>query len=72
MEEQVENSIINVDIQPDIEGLVQFAINEQIDLTVIGPENPLVNGITDKFEESGLRCFGPSKGAHNLKGLRSS
>ena len=67
---ELENSIINVDIQADdIEGLIQFAINEQIDLTIIGPENPLVNGITDKFEESGLRCFGPSKGAAQLANL---
>ena len=68
---ELENSIINIDIQADdIEGLAQFAINEKIDLTIIGPENPLVNGITDKFEESGLRCFGPSKGAAQLEGSK--
>ena len=68
---ELENSVINVDIPADdIEGLVQFALNKQIDLTIIGPENPLVNGITDKFEESGLRCFGPSKGAAQLEGSK--
>ena len=68
---ELENSIINVDIHADdIDGLMQFALNEQIDLTIIGPENPLVNGITDKFEESGLRCFGPSKGAAQLEGSK--
>ncbi len=44
----------------DIEGLVAFAEKEQIDLTIVGPEDPLTLGIVDVFEERGLRIFGPS------------
>lgn len=48
----------------DIEGLLSFARSRGIDLTVVGPEAPLVAGISDRFEEAGLRLFGPpAKGA---------
>lgn len=48
----------------DLEGLVDFARSEEIDLTVVGPEAPLVAGIRDRFEAAGLRLFGPpAKGA---------
>ena len=48
----------------DIHGLLTFALNEKIDLTIIGPEEPLTLGIVDNFQAKGLRVFGPdSKGA---------
>ncbi len=48
----------------DISGLLNFALNEKIDLTIVGPEEPLTMGIVDAFQAQGLRIFGPdSKGA---------
>ncbi len=58
----------NVDISPnEIDKLLDFAIKESIDLTVVGPEDPLANGIVDKFEEKGLRIFGVNKEAAQLE-----
>ena len=54
----------------DIEGLCDFAADERIDLTVVGPETPLVNGIVDLFESRGLRIFGPRKEAALLEGSK--
>ncbi len=54
----------------DIEALAQFAEENQIDLTVVGPEGPLVKGICDLFEQKGLRVFGPSKAAAQLEGSK--
>ncbi len=54
----------------DIEGLLAFALAEKIDLTVVGPELPLVAGIVDAFQAKGLRCFGPSKNASKLEGSK--
>ncbi len=51
----------------NIEGLLQFAESEAIDLTVVGPEIPLSMGIVDRFEEKGLRIFGPSKSASQIE-----
>jgi len=51
-----------VDIKVDnIEGLLSFAKENNIDLTIVGPEAPLVDGIVDKFSQAGLKIFGPSK-----------
>ncbi|MBU9721258.1 MULTISPECIES: phosphoribosylamine--glycine ligase [Bacillaceae] len=50
--------------------LVQFAKEEGIDLTIVGPEVPLVNGVVDEFEAEGLRIFGPSKAAAQLEGSK--
>ncbi len=55
----------------DISGLVEFALKEKIDLTVVGPEDPLSLGIVDAFQEAGLRVFGPSKAAAQLEGSKS-
>src|SRR5690606_25488532 len=55
----------------DIEGLVRFAKEEGIDLTVVGPEAPLVAGVVDRFEEAGLRIFGPRREAALLEGSKS-
>jgi phosphoribosylamine--glycine ligase len=51
--------------------LKDFALSEKVDLTIIGPENPLVAGIVDEFTAAGLRCFGPSKSAAILEGSKS-
>lgn len=53
---------VNID-ELDNEGLVKFAIENKIDLTVVGPEAALSNGIVNVFKENGLRIFGPSKEA---------
>ncbi|KJR49585.1 Phosphoribosylamine--glycine ligase [Desulfosporosinus sp. I2] len=55
----------------DIGGLVEFALNERIDLTVVGPEDPLSLGIVDAFQEAGLRIFGPTQAAAMLEGSKS-
>jgi phosphoribosylamine--glycine ligase len=62
---------VNVDIAAtNIEGLVQFAKKEKIDLTVIGPEAPLVAGLADILDKEGLRVFGPSRQAAELEGSK--
>lgn len=55
----------------DIEGLVDFAREEKMDLTVVGPELPLTLGIVDAFQAAGLACFGPSKLAARLEGSKA-
>lgn len=55
----------------EFEKLAQFAITEQIDLTIVGPDDPLVAGITDYLESKGLRVFGPSKQAALLEGSKA-
>jgi phosphoribosylamine--glycine ligase len=54
----------------DIEKLLSFAVDNKIDLTVVGPEDPLVAGIVDMFQERGLKIFGPSKKAAQLEGSK--
>jgi phosphoribosylamine---glycine ligase len=62
---------VNVDIPADdIAALVQFAKQNVVDLTVVGPEAPLVAGIVDAFQAEKLRIFGPSKGAAQLEGSK--
>ncbi len=56
--------------QGDIESLKNFALNEKIDLTVVGPEEPLVKGIVDIFNENDLKIFGPSKAGAVLEGSK--
>jgi len=57
-----------VDIKADnIFGLLEFALEEKIDLTVVGPEVPLSMGIVDEFTKAGLKIFGPNKKAANLE-----
>jgi len=61
----------NVDISPsDIKGLADFAAQKKIDLTVVGPELPLILGIVDEFEEKGLKIFGPKKDTAELEGSK--
>ena len=55
----------------DTEGLLAFASKHLIDLTVVGPEGPLVAGIVDAFQGAGLRCFGPTQRAAQLEGSKA-
>ncbi len=55
----------------DIDGLLQLAVRENVALTVVGPEAPLVAGIVDRFSAAGLRCFGPSAKAAQLEGSKA-
>lgn len=55
----------------DFEGLTAFAKVKGIDLTFVGPEDPLAGGIVDAFEKEGLVCFGPNKLAAQLEGSKS-
>jgi phosphoribosylamine--glycine ligase len=67
-----EPGISNVDIKvEDIEGLVAYARDNAIDLTVVGPEVPLVMGVVDAFKAAGLKCFGPSQAAAELEASKS-
>ncbi|MFW2366930.1 MAG: phosphoribosylamine--glycine ligase [Desulforhopalus sp.] len=54
----------------DVDKLLEFAKKESIDLTVVGPESSLVEGIVDSFEEHGLRIFGPTRKAAELEGSK--
>ena len=55
----------------DIEGLLAFARTEGVDLTIVGPEAPLVAGIADRFEAAGLRIFGPRRRAAELEASKA-
>ncbi|HMM56082.1 MAG TPA: phosphoribosylamine--glycine ligase [Rudaea sp.] len=55
----------------DIDGLLQLAKTENVALTVVGPEMPLVAGIVDRFRSEGLRCFGPRRLAAQLEGSKT-
>jgi phosphoribosylamine--glycine ligase len=55
----------------DSAGLVQLALAERIDLTIIGPEGPLVAGVVDAFAAAGLKCFGPGRDAARLEGSKA-
>lgn len=55
----------------DFVGLADFAQNNNVGLTIVGPEAPLVEGIVDYFESRELRCFGPRKGAAQLEGSKA-
>ncbi|WP_027339643.1 phosphoribosylamine--glycine ligase [Halonatronum saccharophilum] len=61
----------NIEISDsDIEGLISFAKGREVDLTVVGPEAPLVDGVVDTFEKEGLRIFGPTKDGAKLEGSK--
>ena len=55
----------------DISALVEFALKETIDLTLVGPEDPLSLGLVDAFHAAGLRIFGPTQAAAQLEGSKS-
>jgi phosphoribosylamine---glycine ligase len=68
----LENKVSNVEIAADdIPQLIAFAQKEKIDLTIVGPEGPLVIGVVDAFQAVGLRCFGPRKSAAQVEGSKA-
>ncbi|HKJ08043.1 MAG TPA: phosphoribosylamine--glycine ligase [Gammaproteobacteria bacterium] len=67
-EPKVENVAIGAG---DIAGLVAFAREKQVGLTLVGPEAPLVAGVVDAFRDAGLKCFGPSRAAAELEGSKA-
>ncbi len=68
----LEASLENVDINAeDIDGLKSFALQNDIALTIVGPEAPLVNGVVDTFQAAGLKIFGPTRGAAQLEGSKA-
>ncbi len=68
----LEPKATNVNIAADnVDALLEFARSNHIDLTVVGPEVPLVMGIVDRFKSKGLLCFGPTKSAAHLEGSKN-
>ena len=67
-EDKLENIAIDAE---DIDALLSFALEEAIELTIVGPEAPLVAGVVDRFQARGLRIFGPSAAAAELEGSKA-
>lgn len=68
LEEKVQTVAVGAE---DIDGLIAFAKDNNVELTIVGPEAPLVIGVVDAFSEAGLKCFGPTKGAAQLEGSKA-
>ena len=68
IEENIENVAIDV---MDFDALEAFAKENEVGLTIVGPEAPLVDGVVDQFEAAGLKIFGPKKGAAQLEGSKA-
>lgn len=68
LEKKVENLAIDA---LDFPALAEFAKSNNVGLTIVGPEAPLVSGVVDYFESQGLLCFGPTKGAAQLEGSKA-
>ena len=67
---RLEPRTTNVDIAADdVEGLLEFARRERIDLTIVGPEGPLVLGLCDEFAAAGLRCYRAEQARCAARGL---
>jgi|TARA_B100000700_G_scaffold30303_2_gene29180 phosphoribosylamine--glycine ligase len=67
-----ESKLTNLAIAADdLDALVAFARDNAIELTIVGPEAPLVIGVVDRFREAGLKCFGPTAGAAQLEGSKA-
>ena len=67
----LEPQVTNVNLSAcDLNGLVSFAEDHQIDFTIVGPEGPLVAGIVDRFEAKGMYCFGPRAVCAQLEGSK--
>ncbi len=68
----LEPRVRNVEVAAeDVQGLLRHALAERIDLTIVGPEGPLVLGVVDAFKSAGLRCYGPSCDAAQLEGSKA-
>jgi phosphoribosylamine--glycine ligase len=62
----------NADVSAtDLDGLIELARRETVELTVVGPEAPLVAGVVDRFRAAGLKCFGPTRIAAQLEGSKA-
>ncbi len=69
---ELERKVRNRDVAADdIDGLIDLANKENIALTIVGPEAPLVAGIVDRFNAAGLPCFGPTAAAAQLEGSKA-
>jgi len=69
---QLENKLTNIDIgSEDIGGLINFAKDNNVELTIVGPEAPLVLGVVDRFQAEGLAIFGPTGRASQLEGSKA-
>lgn len=68
IEDNIENVAIDV---LDFDALEAFAKENEVGLTIVGPEAPLVDGVVDQFEAAGLKIFGPKKGAAQLEGSKA-
>jgi len=67
-----EPKVRNIEVgAEDVAGLVKLALDERVDLTIIGPEAPLVAGVADAFGARGLKCFGPPRAAARLEGSKA-
>lgn len=67
-----EAKVRNIDLDTmDTQGLINFARSNQVDLTIVGPEAPLVEGVVDQFQAAGLKIFGPSAAAAQLEGSKA-
>ena len=68
----LEDKLVNVDVgAEDVPALLAFAQQNHIDLTIVGPEVPLVLGVVDAFQAKGLKIFGPSQAASQLEGSKA-
>jgi phosphoribosylamine--glycine ligase len=67
-----ETKVRNVNVSAeDVPGLVALARSERVDLTIVGPEAPLVSGVVDEFIQAGLKCFGPRRAPAQLEGSKA-
>ena len=68
----LEDKVSNIEIDTKKFNLIEdFCVKEQIDLVIIGPEQPLVDGLTDYLQNKGIKTFGPSKNAAQLEGSKT-
>ena len=69
---ELEDKLTNINIgSEDIDGLIVFVKDNQVDLTIVGPEAPLVIGVVDHFQAEGLAIFGPTQAASQLEGSKA-
>ncbi len=67
-----EEGLENIELDPmDFQALSKFCKEHDVELSIVGPEAPLVAGIVDHFQREGLACFGPSQGAAQLEGSKA-
>ncbi len=69
---ELEDKLTNINVgAEDIDGLIEFAQSNQVDITIVGPEAPLVIGVVDRFHAQGLAIFGPTQSASQLEGSKA-